>query len=390
LLGAFLPYGVAEALGLSGICAVLFAGVMTDYYTYHHLSKQSQITTRHTVSTLAYISELFVFIYLGMSFFLETAHEFRAGYVIITLLLCFVARGISVFPLAFLLNMGRKHKLPLKHQAVLWYSGLRGPVAYALAVAGTAAGDEASKVIVTTTILIVAFTTLMLGGLAYPFLKWLKPPIMRSTTQTKTDTYDISNHWFNRLDRRFLRPYFGPKTRRNVNRPLTSMDEIEMDEKRKAEDPKLQLSDNAVGGIGANMEYITTNNNEEDAEAASDKGLNDMNQIQSDEDEHKGASKLSDVHLSVDPKDYSTARTGQPSFIENPERERDFSEMEQSDTWSAVNSMNQAVSTSNLDAPQRVVNSSNKAVTPPPNEQVPAEEDNDIMSSIPKEKEDGH
>ena len=62
-------------------------------------------------------------------------------------------------------------------------------MAYALAVAGTVAGDVESKVIVTTTILIVAFTTLMLGGLAYPFLKWLKPPIMRSTAQTKTVCY---------------------------------------------------------------------------------------------------------------------------------------------------------------------------------------------------------
>ena len=124
LLGAFLPYGIAEALGLSGICSVLFAGIMTDYYTYHHLSKKSQITTRHTVSTLAYMAELFVFIYLGMSFFLEEGHEFRAGYVIITLILCFGGRAISVFPLAFLLNMGRKHKLPWKHQVVLWYSGL--------------------------------------------------------------------------------------------------------------------------------------------------------------------------------------------------------------------------------------------------------------------------
>ena len=99
---------------------------MTDYYTFHHLSKQSQITTRHTVSTLAYISELFVFIYLGMSFFLESAHEFRGGYVMVTLLLCFCGRAISVFPLAFLLNMGRKHKLPFKHQMVLWYSGNTG------------------------------------------------------------------------------------------------------------------------------------------------------------------------------------------------------------------------------------------------------------------------
>ena len=143
LLGAFLPYGllmnllskmyartvykpkgIAEALGLSGICSVLFAGIMTDYYTFHHLSKQTQISSRHTVTTLSYISELFVFIYLGMSFFLEKGHEFRGGYVMMTLFLCFIARAISVFPLAFLLNMGRKHKLPWKHQLVLWYSGM--------------------------------------------------------------------------------------------------------------------------------------------------------------------------------------------------------------------------------------------------------------------------
>ena len=105
-------------------------------------------------------------------------------------------------------------------------------MAYALAVATPSDESLASKIIITTTIFIVAFTTLMLGGLAFPFLNWLQPHIMRSTTNTKKDTYDISNHWFNRLDRRFLRPYFRPKTRRNVNRPLVSMDDIEMDEQK--------------------------------------------------------------------------------------------------------------------------------------------------------------
>ena len=33
---------------------------------------------------------------------------------------------------------------------------------------------------------------------------------MTSTINTKTKNYDISNHWFNKLDQRFLRPYFGP------------------------------------------------------------------------------------------------------------------------------------------------------------------------------------
>lgn len=103
---------------------------MTDYYTFHHLSKQTQISSRQTVTTISYISELFVFIYLGMSFFLQKGHEFRGGYVMVTLLLCFMGRAISVFPLAFLLNMGRKHKLPWKHQIVLWYSGMLHPCAH--------------------------------------------------------------------------------------------------------------------------------------------------------------------------------------------------------------------------------------------------------------------
>jgi len=377
LLGAFLPYGIAEALGLSGICAVLFGGVMTDYYTFWQLSEQSQETTRHTVKTLSYLSELFVFIYLGMSFFLETAHEFRAGFVIATLALCFVARAVSVFPLAFLLNMGRKHKLPLKHQVVLWYSGLRGPVAYALSVAGTASGGEASRIIVTATIFIVAFTTLLLGGMAYPFLKWLQPPEMRSTTKTKTDTYDISNHWFNRLDRRFLRPYFGPKSRRNVKRPMNSMGDVELDVVAEKGADGMRPESQDVSLIGpaveskpqfeliAPAEYIQTNTNEKDAEETSDA-------------DPKG------VHLELHRKDYSSARTGGSLFIDNPAERREISE-DQSKTWSepAANHLGPVLS---VQPP-----SLNKAVTPPPDE-VPVEnaeeeqqEPHDLMSSIQKE-----
>jgi sodium/hydrogen exchanger 8 len=215
-IGAFLPYTIAEALAMSGIMSVLFAGIMFDYYTYHHLSPNTQTTTRQTVASMSYLAETFVFIYLGMSFFLEEGHYFSGGYVAMTVLLCLVGRALSVFPLAFLLNFGRKHRLPFKHQIILWFSGLRGPVAYALAVATPA--DEVhpsdNNLIITTTIFVVAATTFILGGLSYPFLHWLRPPLMRSTSVTKTSTYDISNHWFSRLDRRFLSPYFGPDTRR--------------------------------------------------------------------------------------------------------------------------------------------------------------------------------
>eukprot|EP01083_Nonionella_stella_P192955 713022_1 len=382
LLGAFLPYGIAEALGLSGICSVLFAGIMTDYYTYHHLSPKSQITTRHVVSTLAYISELFVFIYLGMSFFLEKGHEFKSKYILITLLLCFCGRAISVFPLAFLLNMGRKHKLPIKHQIILWYSGLRGPVAYALAVATSAYGDQtdlSSNIIITTTIFIVAFTTLMLGGLAYPFLKYVKPPIMRSTKHKKTDTYDISNHWFNRLDRRFLRPYFGPKQRKNLNRPLTSaieMNEHEQDQKSDIDIDNDNInSSSLIGGNakkkkGSNsgafdMEYINTNTNEEEAERSEEiiKPMNNnkkihLNVVKDNTDTPKDSKSIVD---------YSMPRTQPPSFIDNPREEREERSDDQSNTWGNDQSITGIQSTNDmLQLPNNQNNINSKAVTPPP------------------------
>jgi len=384
LLGAFLPYGIAEALGLSGICSVLFAGIMTDYYTYHHLSKQAQTSTRHIVSTLSYISELFVFIYLGMSFFLEKGHQFQAGYVVVTLLLCFLGRAISVFPLAFLLNMGRKHKLPFKHQLVLWYSGLRGPVAYALAVATPDDETGASRIIVTTTITIVAFTTLMLGGLAYPFLKWVQPPIMRSTSQTKTDTYDISNHWFNRLDRRFLRPLFGPKTRRNVDRPLTASDHhhIEMQQEAHDEDlssmkkmhsnssdaePKLQLIDT--------KQTDNDVDHEEEEEEEKEKGTKGKGTEEARKQKKKGKA---DTHLSVTEKtkvDYSLPRTQAPSFLDGP-REPSEDQSNTQTTWSELNT-SQANLSQNLGAPL----AQQKSVTPPPQQSNLDDDSNDIISS---------
>lgn len=217
------------------------------------------------------------------------------------------------------------------------------------------------------------------------------------TVTLQQDTYDISNHWFNRLDRRFLRPYFGPKTRRNVNRPLTSMDEIEMDEQmakrggtgKRTSDPQLALMEKG-DKKGFDMDYINTNTNESEAEAASDRGQND--QIQgadlqdSDQEErNRGHLKADDVHLSVEK---SKAKTEQPSFIDNPDRESrdhiDFSESSKN-TWSDMNSMNQ-MSVSTME-PQRSAAAVNKAVTPPPNEVAQVEHDHDILSSIPKEQD---
>ena len=68
----------------------------------------------------------------GMSFFLDEGHQINTKYIISTLVLCFIGRGLAIFPLGLLFNCCRKHKLSFKYLAILWYSGLRGPVAYGM------------------------------------------------------------------------------------------------------------------------------------------------------------------------------------------------------------------------------------------------------------------
>lgn len=54
-------------------------------------------------------------------------------FTLLAALFCLAARAAHVFPLAFLANWGRRRKIPLKMQVVMWFAGLRGAIAFALA-----------------------------------------------------------------------------------------------------------------------------------------------------------------------------------------------------------------------------------------------------------------
>ena len=94
-----------------------------------------------------------VFAYLGLS-----ASDPRAwrgadwGFVALTLVGCVLGRCLNIFPLSALLNACRPPaaRLPLRVQAVLAFAGLRGAIAFALALTfpGPSARDVASTTIV--------------------------------------------------------------------------------------------------------------------------------------------------------------------------------------------------------------------------------------------------
>lgn len=60
---------------------------------------------------------------------------------------------------------------------IMWFSGLRGAIAYALSL-HLEFDREKRRVLVTTTLIIVLFTILVLGGSTMPLLKWLKGSVI--------------------------------------------------------------------------------------------------------------------------------------------------------------------------------------------------------------------
>ncbi|EDW77633.1 uncharacterized protein Dwil_GK24457 [Drosophila willistoni] len=174
LMFTYAPYVLAEGIHLSGIMAILFCGIVMSHYTHFNLSTVTQITMQQTMRTLAFIAETCVFAYLGLAIF-SFKHQVELSFVIWAIVLCLIGRAFNIFPLAWLVNKFREHKINNKMQFIMWFSGLRGAISYALSLHLHLDSQEKRHVIITTTLIIVLFTTLVLGGSTMPLLKYLKP-----------------------------------------------------------------------------------------------------------------------------------------------------------------------------------------------------------------------
>ena len=96
------------------------------------------------------------------------------SFIIWSVVLCLVGRALNIYPLSMVVNLFREHKISCEMMFIMWFSGLRGAIAYALAL-HLAFDKEKKKVIVTTTLIIVLFTTIAFGGSTMPILKVSTP-----------------------------------------------------------------------------------------------------------------------------------------------------------------------------------------------------------------------
>ncbi|XP_050203805.1 sodium/hydrogen exchanger 1-like isoform X2 [Mercurialis annua] len=207
ILMAYLSYITAELLNLSAILTVFFCGISMSHYTWHNVTENSRVTTKHAFATLSFIAEIFIFLYVGMDALdMEKWRSVRnspgtsAGASSILLGLVLVGRAAFVFPLSFISNLIKNSpsdRIGSKQQVVIWWAGLmRGSVSMALAYNKfTKSGHTqllGNAILITSTITVVLFSTVVFGMMTKPLMRKLLPE-KRSSSLLPSEAADLKS-----------------------------------------------------------------------------------------------------------------------------------------------------------------------------------------------------
>ena len=185
LLFAYAAYVCADTNGLSGIMALFFCGITMGHYTKYNLSSAAMAVTSTGFHTCAFVAEAAVFTYLGIDFVLadwsSSNGHFHWGFIGLSVLAMLVSRAANIFPIAYVLNatVRKGRSMAFKSQFVLWYAGLRGAIAYALAKRW--GGNKVTQAVEGTTIMLVLLTTFILGSTVGTLVKKLNMEMGKET-----------------------------------------------------------------------------------------------------------------------------------------------------------------------------------------------------------------
>lgn len=172
---------VAEMLQVSGILAVLTAGLVIGSMDLDRLSPTTRITLYNFWELLAFVANSVVFLILGLQITLGKLLE-HAQDVAIAVLAILISRAIVVYGMSALSSRVRQPiSLPYRH--VMFWGGLRGAVSLALALGLSGPFSEDLQLM---TFGVVLFTLLVQGLTIEPLIRRLNLSTMtRSTDQQR-------------------------------------------------------------------------------------------------------------------------------------------------------------------------------------------------------------
>lgn len=162
ILGSYCAFSGAEALGMSGIIGSMFCGIGMNHWTYHNFTYDGEVLSRRSVKMFSLLADTVIFFQVGQNIVVNVVNP-DWGLIGITLIFCLIGRACNIFPLCALYNLCVKEqsRVSLKDQVVMLHAGLRGAIAFALALTFP---SHNIHIVLNTTMWVILFTIFVLGG----------------------------------------------------------------------------------------------------------------------------------------------------------------------------------------------------------------------------------
>lgn len=186
-LVAYATYIGAEHIHVSGVLAVVTAGLIMGWRQHDLLDAQSRLEAQAVWRTVVFVMEALVFILIGLA--LRNVVEELGGFgptltstlpfALTVTVVVVLARFIWVFPATYLPRLipsirARDPFPPLSIPVLVGWAGMRGVVSLAAALA-LPIGFPGRDFVILTTFVVIAVTVLLQGASLGPLVRWLKP-----------------------------------------------------------------------------------------------------------------------------------------------------------------------------------------------------------------------
>jgi NhaP-type Na+/H+ or K+/H+ antiporter len=194
---SYMSYFMADfttiaGIKMSGIISLLTCGIVQSHYLYYNLSPQGKIISTSTVAFISHAAEAGVYSYIGLSLYSNLPGWWSFDFIIAQTVIVIVGRYSAIFICFFLFNRCFKSRTinPKELFFIGWGGMIRGAVAFALVMRIPYEGHHSCindgvddcftkqnyEMIVTTTLVLVIFTTVFFGTFMSMLGRIIVPP----------------------------------------------------------------------------------------------------------------------------------------------------------------------------------------------------------------------
>ena len=219
-LWSYVAYAAAESFKVSGIIASVVCGILMNHFCKKNFTADQKEYVNKVFVLFASFCDMAIFFMAGLSI---AFHVRVNDYALLawTIVLCLVGRALNIYPLAAVVNkFDPKDQISRNEQFVMWHAGLRGAIAFSIALHFPNETGLRDAVIDTTS-MIILLSVFCLGGTTCKVLTWCE--IKRGVqddheTHQKAVKEAVERSWLKQkmryVDRKILQPLFVKKKMR--------------------------------------------------------------------------------------------------------------------------------------------------------------------------------